>query len=121
VAAILTDPLELPCGLVLANRLGRAAMTEGISDSRNDPTERHARLYEANARGGAGLVLTGNAMVDRRHLERARNIVIDAATDAAALRRMAAASAGASLEPARVARAASASARSRSASSADQR
>jgi len=81
VAAELTDPLELPCGLVLANRLGRAAMTEGLADRRNDPTERHVRLYAANARGGAGLVLTGNAMVDRRHLERARNIVIDAATD----------------------------------------
>lgn len=94
MAAILTDPLELPCGLVLANRLGRAAMTEGIADRRNDPTEQHERLYAANARGGAGLVLTGNAMVDRRHLERARNIVVDAATDPGALRRVAEASAG---------------------------
>jgi 2,4-dienoyl-CoA reductase-like NADH-dependent reductase (Old Yellow Enzyme family) len=90
--ARLTDPLTLPCGLVLANRLGRAAMTEGLADARNDPTARHERLYAANARGGAGLVLTGNAMVDRRHLERARNVVVDAATDAAALRRWAAAS-----------------------------
>jgi len=87
--AALTDPLELPCGLVLANRLGRAAMTEALSDRRNDPTARHDRLYAANARGGAGLVLTGNAMVDRRHLERARNVVVDAATDVAALRRLA--------------------------------
>ncbi|MFN8111726.1 MAG: tRNA-dihydrouridine synthase [Solirubrobacterales bacterium] len=93
--AALTDPLELPCGLVLANRLGRAAMTEGISGPRNDPNECHFRLYEANARGGAGLVLTGNAMIDRRYLERARNIVVDAATDAAALRNWAAASAAA--------------------------
>ncbi len=89
MAAELTDPLELPCGLVLTNRLGRAAMTEGIADRRNDPTERHFRLYSANARGGAGLVLTGNAMVDRRHLERARNVVVDAATDELALRRWA--------------------------------
>ena len=49
MGAALTDPLELPCGLVLANRLGRAAMTEGIADSRNDPTERHVRLYAAFA------------------------------------------------------------------------
>jgi 2,4-dienoyl-CoA reductase-like NADH-dependent reductase (Old Yellow Enzyme family) len=90
--ARLTDPLTLPCGLVLANRLGRAAMTEGLADARNDPTARHERLYAANARGGAGLVLTGNAMVDRRHLERARNVVVDAATNTAALRRWAAAS-----------------------------
>ena len=78
----LTDPLTLPGGLVLANRLCRAAMTEGIASARrNDPTVRHERLYAANARGGAGLVLTGNMMVDRRSLERARNVVIDAATD----------------------------------------
>lgn len=95
MAAELTDPLELPCGLVLANRLGRAAMTEGLADRRNDPTERHVRLYAANAAGGAGLVLTGNAMVDRRHLERARNIVIDPATDEARLRQVAQSTAGA--------------------------
>ena len=90
----LTDPLMLPCGLQLPNRLARAAMTEGISGPRNDPNERHERLYAANARGGAGLVMTGNAMVDRRHLERARNIVVDAATDEAALRRWATAASG---------------------------
>jgi len=87
--AALDDELTLPCGLVLANRLGRAAMTEGISGPRNDPNERHARLYRAAAAGGAGLVITGNVMVDRGHLERARNVVIDAATDELALRRWA--------------------------------
>ncbi len=92
--AALTDPLTLPCGLTLANRLGRAAMTEGIAGRRNDPCERHFRLYAANARGGAGFVLTGNAMIDRRHLERAGNVVIDAATDEAALRRWAVSAAG---------------------------
>lgn len=60
-------------------------MTEGLADGRNDPTERHFRLYSANAAGGAGLILTGNVMVDRRHLERARNVVLDSETDRAAL------------------------------------
>ncbi len=90
----LTEPLTLPCGLRIENRLGRAAMTEGIAGARNDPNERHERLYAANARGGAGLVLSGNVMVDRRHLERARNIVIDDATDQAALERWAQSAAG---------------------------
>jgi 2,4-dienoyl-CoA reductase-like NADH-dependent reductase (Old Yellow Enzyme family) len=94
-AAALIEPLVLPCGMRLENRLCRAAMTEGIAGPRNDPNERHARLYAANARGGAGLVLTGNVMVDRNHLERARNIVIDAATDEAALHRWAESAAGA--------------------------
>jgi len=94
-AVTLTDPLVLPCGMRLENRLCRAAMTEGIAGPSNDPGERHARLYAANARGGAGLVLTGNAMVDRNHLERARNVVIDALTDERALRRWAESAAGA--------------------------
>jgi len=85
----LTDPLTLPCGLELPNRLSRAAMTEGLADSRNDPTGRHFRLYSANAAGGAGLILTGNAMVDRRHLERARNVVLDSETDREALKQWA--------------------------------
>ena len=85
----LSDPLTLECGLTLPNRLGRAAMTEGLADSGNDPCDRHFRLYAANAAGGAGLILTGNAMVDRRHLERARNVVIDSATDREAMRRWA--------------------------------
>lgn len=93
--ASLNDPLVLPCGLTLENRLCRAAMTEGIAGSRNDPNERHFRLYAANAKGGAGLILTGNAMVDRNHLERARNVVIDAMTDELALRRWAESAAGA--------------------------
>lgn len=85
----LTDPITLPCGLTLPNRLGRAAMTEGLADARNDATVRHERLYAANASGGAGLILTGNVMVDRRHLERARNTVLDSATDRDRLRRWA--------------------------------
>jgi len=93
--AALDEPLELPCGLVLENRLCRAAMTEGIAGPRNDPNERHCRLYSENARGGAGLILTGNAMVDRRHLERARNVVLDAATDVDALGRWAESASGA--------------------------
>lgn len=86
----LADPLELPCGLTLPNRLGRAAMTEGLADRDNDPSPALDRLLATTAAGGAGLLLTGNAMVDRRHLERARNVVVDAATDGAALARWAA-------------------------------
>lgn len=67
-------------------------MTEGLADQRNDSTGRHIRLYSANASGGAGLILTGNTMVDRRHLERARNVVIDSETDREALERWARAS-----------------------------
>jgi len=73
----LSDPLRLPCGVVLKNRLAKAAMTEGLADRLNRATERHARLYRRWAKGGAGLLITGNIMIDRRYLERPGNVAID--------------------------------------------
>ena len=69
--------LTLPSGLVLANRLVKAPMTENLADADNQPTVRHERAYGRWAEGGAGLLVTGNLMVDRRYLERSRNIVAD--------------------------------------------
>jgi len=73
----LGDPLILPCGAIIPNRLCKSAMTEGLADSRNHATPRHETLYRRWADGGLGLSVTGNVMVDRRYLERAGNIVID--------------------------------------------
>jgi 2,4-dienoyl-CoA reductase-like NADH-dependent reductase (Old Yellow Enzyme family) len=73
----LAQPLTLPCGTVLKNRLAKAPLTEGLADGMNRATEGHVRLYQAWAQGGAGLVVTGNVQVDRRFLERPGNVVID--------------------------------------------
>ncbi|WP_306250738.1 NADH:flavin oxidoreductase/NADH oxidase family protein [Parvularcula sp. IMCC14364] len=73
----INDPITLPCGATLKNRLCKAAMTEGLGDDHNRATERHVTLYQRWARGGAGLLLTGNIMVDRRYLERPGNVAID--------------------------------------------
>ncbi|MCA9614244.1 MAG: NADH:flavin oxidoreductase/NADH oxidase family protein [Myxococcales bacterium] len=90
MAPRLDDSLSLPCGLTLGNRLAKAAMTECVADPRdNQPNARHETLYRRWARGGLGLVVTGNVMVDRRYLERTTNVVIDEHTDRAALRRWA--------------------------------
>jgi 2,4-dienoyl-CoA reductase-like NADH-dependent reductase (Old Yellow Enzyme family) len=74
--ASLTDPLKLPCGATLKNRIAKAAMTEGLGDAQGRATERHVNLYRAWADGGAGLLLTGNVIVDPDHLERPGNVVI---------------------------------------------
>ncbi|MFP4004216.1 MAG: NADH:flavin oxidoreductase/NADH oxidase family protein [Alphaproteobacteria bacterium] len=70
-------PFTLPCGAVLKNRLAKAAMTEGLADAGGMAHDRHVRLYRRWAAGGAGLLLSGNVMVDRHHLERPGNVVID--------------------------------------------
>lgn len=82
----IADPLTLPCGVRLKNRLAKAAMTEGLADAQNRATARHAALYARWARGGAGLLLTGNIQVDRRYLERPGNVAIDGPQDAEAMR-----------------------------------
>jgi 2,4-dienoyl-CoA reductase-like NADH-dependent reductase (Old Yellow Enzyme family) len=73
----LADPLRLPCGALLPNRVAKAAMTEGLAAADGAANARHARLYRRWAAGGAGLLLTGNVMVDRRWLERPGNVIIE--------------------------------------------
>jgi len=91
MTAQLSDPIALPGGAVLSNRLGKAAMSEGLSDAHNNPTPRLETLYRRWARAGAGLLLSGNFQVDRQHLERPTNVVVDEHSDFAALARLAAA------------------------------
>ncbi|MDO8214035.1 NADH:flavin oxidoreductase/NADH oxidase family protein [Conexibacter sp. CPCC 206217] len=91
VTATLADALPLPCGATLPNRLAKAAMSEQLGDRANRPTPALEQLYGRWGRGGAGLVISGNVMVDRRHVGEPRNVVIEDARDLAALRAWAAA------------------------------
>lgn len=77
MTALLEKPLALPNGGSLKNRIAKAAMTEGLADDYNRATDRHQTIYRRWAEGGAGMLLTGNVMVDRRYLERPGNVVID--------------------------------------------
>lgn len=67
----------LPCGSEVKNRLVKAAMTERISDHSFNPTIYHHDLYKKWSETGAGILITGNVLVDRKHLESAGNIVFD--------------------------------------------
>jgi 2,4-dienoyl-CoA reductase-like NADH-dependent reductase (Old Yellow Enzyme family) len=81
----LADPLRLPCGALLPNRIAKAAMTEGLAAADGAANARHVRLYRRWAAGGAGLLLTGNVMVDRRWLERPGNVIVEDRRGQAAL------------------------------------
>lgn len=69
--------LTLPCGSTIKNRIVKSAMTEGVADKNDHATERHQTLYETWSKGGAGILMSGNIMVDRRYLERAGNVVVE--------------------------------------------
>ena len=91
---MLDQPLTLPCGAVVPNRMCKAAMTEGLAHSDGTASEELERLYGIWSDGGAGILLSGNIQVDGDHLERPGNVIVDSALsdDAfAALQSMAAA------------------------------
>lgn len=77
----LTDPLPLPCGATLPNRLGKSAMSEDLSDAAHQPGAALKRLYTRWGASGAGLLITGNVMVDPDHLGEHHNVVFDARSD----------------------------------------
>ena len=79
----LADSLTLPCGVTIPNRFAKAAMTEGLATADGLPTAELERLYGLWSDGGAGLLLSGNIQIDRDHLERPGNVVIDREPDAA--------------------------------------
>ncbi len=78
---LLSQPLSLPCGVTLTNRLAKAAMTEGLATPHGVPTPELERLYGLWSDGGAGMLLSGNIQVDADHLERPGNVVIDREPD----------------------------------------
>ena len=68
-AATLAEPLELPCGAVMRNRLVKAPLEEMLSHVLGGPpTPELLRLYSTWAEGGWGMIITGNINVDERYL-----------------------------------------------------
>ncbi|MFE4456474.1 NADH:flavin oxidoreductase/NADH oxidase family protein [Nocardia tengchongensis] len=71
------SPLTLPCGVTLPNRLAKAAMSEQLGEIDGAPSQTLTRLYSAWGRGGAGLLITGNVMIDRRAYVEPRNVTLE--------------------------------------------
>lgn len=77
----LNQPLHLPNGSVLRNRLAKASMSETLGTYHNRPTLGLVELYRRWASSGLGLIITGNVMIDRRALGEPGNVVIEDAQD----------------------------------------
>ena len=78
-ANTLSSPLTLPCGVTVPNRICKAAMTEGLATPQGLPSPQLNRLYGLWSDGGAGILLSGNIQVDKDHLERPGNVIVDSA------------------------------------------
>jgi 2,4-dienoyl-CoA reductase-like NADH-dependent reductase (Old Yellow Enzyme family) len=73
----LAQPLALRPGIVLRNRIAKSAMSEQLGGASHEATPELARLYRAWSDGGAGLLITGNVMVDGRALGEPGNVVVE--------------------------------------------
>lgn len=86
---LLAQPLRLPNGSVLRNRLAKSSMSETLATYDNHATDRLVGLYRRWAASGAGLLLTGNVMIDRRAIGEPGNVVIEDEADLPVLQRWA--------------------------------
>lgn len=75
--AVLAQPLTLPNGVVIKNRLLKSAMSEALANRSGAPTPELVRLYRTWADGGIGLCITGNVMIDHAAVGEPGNVVID--------------------------------------------
>src|SRR5215813_4613533 len=63
--------------MTVPNRIAKASMTERLADVAGRPGAAHVRLFHRLAQGGAGLLLTGNVIVDGAHLEGFGNVILE--------------------------------------------
>lgn len=79
--SVLFSRLSLPNGSSLPNRLCKAAMEENLSTLEHHPGKKLFTLYKRWARGGVGLMLSGNVMISPDALSGPGAVVLDAGTD----------------------------------------
>ncbi len=73
----LFSALALPNGATIPNRIAKAAMEENMADGDHAPSDALISLYRAWAEGEAGLIITGNVMVDARAMTGPAGVVLE--------------------------------------------
>lgn len=70
-------PFTLGNGVIIKNRLLKSAMSEALGTIDNAPTVKLSTLYRRWAKGGTGLCITGNVMVDSSAIGEPGNVVLE--------------------------------------------
>lgn len=84
------EPLTLRSGLVLKNRLVKAAMEENMANADLLPDAALFNLYRRWGNGGVGLMITGNVMVDHLAMTGPGGLALEKNTQIDAFRELAA-------------------------------
>jgi len=74
---ILQEKMILPNGAIISNRIAKSAMSENLSNKHHEPTQVLINVYKKWAQSGAGLLITGNIMIDSRAIGEPRNVVVE--------------------------------------------
>lgn len=75
--SFLAQPLTLPCGAVLKNRIAKSAMSDSLGDGAGNPTDDQIRLYERWARGGLALSIIGEVQATPHFAEKPGNLILN--------------------------------------------
>ena len=89
--ATIANHFNLENGAQIKNRLFKSAMSEQLGDKHHNPKKGLAKLYGRWAKGGIGLAITGNVMIDRNALGEPKNVVLDEQSDLSEFKRWASA------------------------------
>lgn len=84
------QPFTFTNGTTVKNRFYKASMDEQLADN-GQPTDALAQLYARWAKGGAGILLTGHVMIDKRYLAEQNSTAVEDKSDFDRLQRWAAA------------------------------
>ncbi len=87
--AALIQPLELPCGAILKNRIAKSAMSDSLGDGRGDPTDAQIRLYRRWAEGGLAVSIVGEVQGNPHFAEKPGNLVLGPTSHLARFRALA--------------------------------
>lgn len=78
---VLFDSLELPCGVILKNRIAKSAMSDSLGDGTGIPTAEQNRLYQRWAEGGLAVSIIGEVQPSPNFAEKPGNLVLDVNSD----------------------------------------
>jgi 2,4-dienoyl-CoA reductase-like NADH-dependent reductase (Old Yellow Enzyme family) len=85
----LFEPLRLPCGLTLNNRIAKSATSDSLGDGTGHPTAAQMRLYQRWAEGGLAVSIIGEVQLTSGYAENPGNLVLNEASDLERFRKLA--------------------------------
>ena len=85
----LFDPLALPCGVTLKNRIAKSAMSDSLGDGTGHPTTEQIRLYQRWAEGGLAVSIIGEVQGTAGYAEKPGNLVLNETSDLELFRELA--------------------------------